>query len=364
MNGDVLYNIRMHTMLGTSHSWAVVMRNLARSLSCFDNNIFMKTTNGMSNVDPHLYKFFNKHEKNINLDMCYTLPRNFNRRFLNSSKIRAAIYNYETDIMPKEWLHNSKYVDYIFPSSNFSRDIFLKNGWPEEKCIVVPHGVNLSDFDNKAAFKFSTKKSFKFLNVSIPHYRKNIDLLVNSYYDAFSDEDDVCLILKTKIKKPKFSFECNVNKMILDCQKRFAGKRLPQIEVLTKNVDSMVPIYNSIDALVSATSSECFGLPMLEAIAAGKIVIAPNSTGHTDFLNNKNSILYGSKLIAAPRAYQYWRPSNDAKTYMPNGNELSQSMIDLYNNYDSYVNKFSNSMTETSALYTWDLAAKKIMGLI
>jgi hypothetical protein len=49
---------------------------------------------------------------------------------------------------------------------------------------------------------------------------------------------------------------------------------------------------------------------------------------------------------------------------MPNSDELSQSMIDAYNNYDYYVNKFSNSMLETSSAYTWDIAAKKIVDLI
>ena len=126
----------------------------------------------------------------------------------------------------------------------------------------------------------------------------------------------------------------------------------------------MVPVYNSVDALVSATSSECYGLPMLAADAAGKVVIAPHSTGHTDFLNNENSILYGSKLVSAPRSYQYWRPSSGAQTYMPSGDELSQAMINVYSNYNHYVNKFSNSMLQTSTSYTWDAAAKKIMDLI
>ncbi len=359
-----MYNVRINTMLGTNHSWAVVMRNIAKSMAKLDCNLFMKTTNGMSNIDPDLYKFFHKSPKNIDLDICYTLPRNFGRRFLKDSRLKASIYNYETDIMPSDWLANSKYLDYVLPSSNFSKNIFLENGWPEEKCVVIPHGINLEDFEDKREFKFSTKKSFKFLNVSIPHYRKNIDLLITSYYDAFSDDDDVCLILKTKVKKPRFSFECDVNRMILDCQKRFYGKKLPQLEVVTKNVESMVPIYNSSNALVSATSSEGFGLPMLEAIAAKKIVIAPNSTGHTDFLNNKNSILYKSSKISAPKSYQYWRSSPDAKTYMPCKDELSQSMIDAYRDYNGYINKFEKGMRETVENYTWDCAVKKIMGLV
>jgi len=361
---NILYNVRMHTMLGTNHSWAVVMRNIAKSLISLDNNICMKTTNGMSNIDSLLYDYFNKSNKNIDLDICYTLPRNFNRRFLKNSRLKAAIYNYETDVMPKEWAENSKYIDYAFPSSSFSKDIFLKNGWPEEKCVVIPHGINLCDFENKDAFSPSTNKSFKFLNVSIPHHRKNIDLLIDSYYDAFTDDDDVCLMIKTKLKKPKFSFESDVKKIIINAQKKFFGKNLPQIEILTKSFESMTPVYNCSNALVSASSSECFGLPMLEAISAGKIVIAPNATGHLDFLNKNNSILYESDPIAAPISYQYWRPSKGALTYMPRGDELSQSMIDVYKNYDKYLHKFKDNMTKTSEDFTWESAVKKILELL
>ena len=67
---------------------------------------------------------------------------------------------------------------------------------------------------------------------------------------------------------------------------------LPIIEIVTKRYESIVPLYNSCDVLVSATSSEGFGLPLLEGLAAGMLVIAPRFSGQLDFLSDKNSILY------------------------------------------------------------------------
>ena len=87
----------------------------------------------------------------------------------DSSKLKVAIYNYETDIMPDEWSHNHRYIDYILPSSSFSKGILIKNGWPKDKCIMVPHGVDFELFKQKEKFKLNTSKKFKFLNVSIPH---------------------------------------------------------------------------------------------------------------------------------------------------------------------------------------------------
>ena len=354
----------MNTMLGDNHSWSVVMRELAKGFSGLNNNIYLKSTNGLESVDKSLLKHVNKVNSEYDLDICYTLPRNFRARFNNNSEVKAAIYNYESSGMPKEWTSCHKHIDFLFPSSNFSKDIFVANGWPEEKCIVIPHGINLEYFKEKRPCAFSTNKKFKFLNVSIPHYRKNIDLVVDAYYRAFTEDDDVCLLLKTSMRRPKLAFECDVKKLIMEVQNKYKNKKLPQIEVVTKNFNSMVPLYNGVDCLVSASSSEGFGLPLLEAIAADKIVIAPRATGQIDFLNDKNSLLVDAKIVKAARRYQYWRPSPNAVTYMPNVEQLSEKMFDVYNNYSNFYNELSPGMNSVVRKFTWENACNKILSLL
>jgi glycosyltransferase involved in cell wall biosynthesis len=354
----------MDTMLGGNHSWSVVMRSLAKGFLSLNNSVYLKSTNGLSDVDKSLLKFINKTNNSYDLDICYTLPRNFKARFNSKSNMKAAIYNYESSGMPKEWTACHKHIDFLFPSSNFSKDIFIANGWPEEKCIVIPHGVDLDSFKEKRPCVFATKKKFKFLNVSIPHYRKNIDLVIDAYYNAFTEDDDVCLLLKTSMKRPKLAFECDVKNLIMSVQSKYRNKNLPQIEVVTKNFDSMIPLYNGVDCLVSASSSEGFGLPLLEAIAADKIVIAPHATGQIDFLNDKNSLLIDTRVVKADRRYQYWRPSPNATTYMPNVQQLSEKMLDAYNNYNDLYNKLSNGMRDTVNKFTWENACKEILKLL
>ena len=75
----------------------------------------------------------------------------------------------------------------------------------------------------------------------------------------------------------------------------------------------MFGLYNSCDALISATSSEGFGLPMLEAMASNLLVLAPIQTGQSDFLNSENCIDISGKYIDAPKEYQYWRESYGSK---------------------------------------------------
>lgn len=359
-------HIRSETMLGTSHSWSVTMRNLLAQFHKMGHKLYLKSTNGNELIEPFLKQFLNKEVDVPDIDLCYTLPRNFSSRFKPSSKVKMAIYNYETSIMPKMWLKSIDSVDYVLPSSNFSKQIFVNAGWPAEKCIVVPHGINLNEYsDTETKIKVSTKKSFKFLNVSIPHYRKNIDIVLDAYYSSFTEDDDVCLILKTKLEPPNKSnkFEVNVKNVIISMQKKHLayGRKLPQVEILQNSVKNMVHLYNVCDCLVSASSAEGFGLPLLEALAANKLVIASNCTGQIDFLNKNNSLLVDVKKIPADSRYQYWIATPGATTYLPDVDSLSKSMISAYTNHLELKKKFEAERLNTIKKYTWENAAKQIL---
>lgn len=356
-------NIRSETMLGTSHSWAITMRGLLSAFKNNGHNLYLKSINGRELLPKFLSEDIDKWHPAPDLDIAYTLPINFNTRFDKRSKIKAAIYNYESSILPKEWLSETKNIDFIFPSSNWTRENFISNGWDYKKCITIPHGIDPSIFENKNYFLLKNNKKFKFLNISIPHYRKNINLILEAYYSAFKETDDVCLVIKTSLNKPKHKFECNFLEQLTNAQKKF-GKNLPTVEVVVDTLEDITPLYNSCDAVVSASSSEGFGLPLLEGLLLNKIVISPRCTGQLDFLNNKNSLLVDVKQVEADERYQYWRVNKGAKVYMPSVEHLSQQMLNAYKNY----NKLSQNLFLDNQIlrekYTWNNAAKQIENLI
>ncbi len=355
--------IRSYSMLGTHHSWAVTMRFLLAEFIKAGHDIYLKSANGKSLIPQEWYQYLDRTCEQADLDIGYSLPRNFKERFRNNSKLKLAIYNYETSVLPPEWIKLIDLVDYVLPSSNFSKQVFIESGWSEEKCIVVPHGIVLDDFKNQDKFQFNNKKPFRFLNISIPHYRKNIDILVDAYYSAFAGNNDVCLVLKTSLEKPKrgFRFEADVAKQIVEVQKKHQGRALPMIEIIQERYPSMVPIYNSCQALVSASSSEGFGLPLLEGLAANLVVIAPRCTGQLDFLNDQNSLLVDVKKIKADARYQYWKASPEAETYQPVLEDLSAKMLQSYQDYNNLKRQFSSKAEETVKTFTWENAAKKIL---
>ncbi len=343
--------IRSQAMLGTAHSWAVTVRSLLIELSRLGHRLDLHSINGYKLFPEELEPFVENNYTAHDIDLTYTLPRNFNQRFLSTSPARMAIYNYETSHLPKIWMDAHVHLDYILPSSNFSKEVFVNAGWPERKCIVVPHGVNLDDFKDKSTVtNIKSNKKFRFLNVSIPHYRKNISILVDAYYSEFSFDEDVVLILKTSLKKPKYKFECDIMKEIIGVQnmRKHKNKKLPQVEVIQHRYDSMVPLYNSCDCLVSASS-------------ANMVVVAPGCTGQLDFLNENNSLVVDAKKIDAGLKYQYWQSTKGAKTFLPNVESLSEKMRLAFQKKNELLDSFSHEMISTTSKFTWRSAAEMIL---
>ena len=328
-------SIRSHSWYNGSSmlSWVYVMESLMLVFEKMGHDIFVVSTNGLDksrlkdqamNSILGLQKF-GAGKKAINIGICYTIPPNLDKRFLPNTKNKCCIYNYETDIFPKNWAQHFHRADYYFPSSNFSAEVFVKNGIPKEKVFVIPHGVDTLMFNpNIPPVKLKTKKKFRFVSVTAPHVRKNIPALLNAYCEAFTRDDDVCLVLKIKNWKhsdPVFDQKTNPNgrrqfEIILgdvfrDLHKKF-GKRMPEIELLSGHVKNMSSIYNACDCFVSATGSEGFCLTPLEAAACGVPSILGRYSGHLDFLNDGNSLLCDIKIRKAKAMEQYWEQSDKA----------------------------------------------------
>jgi glycosyltransferase involved in cell wall biosynthesis len=355
--------IRTNTMLGAKHSWALSVLNILKELNNLGHDLYIKSTDGYPNDAPELSKFFDRDIDNPDIDFCYTLPQNWNFRFKEKSKLKASIFNYETSIVPSEWASHLNHLDFVLPSSKFSMDIFINNGWDKDKLRLLPLGFDQSQFNGFSRYNIPSTRKFKFLSVSINHYRKNIDKLVYAYYNTFSDDDDVSLVLKTNLSNQKTKFECNVLEIVKNAQSGFTKKKLPNLILLDDKLSDMSGLYNSCDCFISASSSEGFGLPFLEAMASKKLIIAPRATGQLDFLNDNNCLFLDMNEVAANQNMQYWRAHPDAKTWMPKIDDISEKMLFAYKNKDHLVQKFSLNFDDVLSRYTWNETAKKLVNI-
>ena len=390
---------RIHGMLGTNHSWAFTQQAIARAMARMEGQqVFLKSTNGLEHfpedLKPLLLPGYHSHpsmpelaflgpdgakvaldrqrlpddiadgNRPYDLELAYTILYQIPRRFFQESACKMVIWNFESSIMPPGWQMYHRGVDYILPSSQYSSDIFLQNGVPSSKLAVVPHGVYRDMFHpGIPPFKLHTQKRVKFLHNAIPHHRKLHERVIEAYLDAFTGDDDVCLVLKTKFLQPAKDkpFEIDVRSIL---ERKLRGRaNPPQIEVVTSFVPDIGSLYTACDAVVSMSSCEGFWLPGLEALACGCVIIAPRHGGQLDFLNDGNALLVDTGEMKAPLSMQYWTHAPEAVVGDPDARHCAELMRRVYADPAGEKARIAKAAEETVGKFTWEAAARQIADL-
>ena len=368
--------------LGKNFSWSIVAQNLSREFIKMGHAVDLFSTNGTQyfpedlkpylkgsieegiQVTPQIFQEINnKLDRSYDMQLSYTALRNFGHYFIRGNKNRFGIWNYETTILPSAFAKYYKAVDKVLPSSQFSKKIFTDNGMPEDHQVVVPHGIYLDRFQNAGKYELKTKKKYKILvNIAQPHLRKNVPNVLKAYGEAFTKNDDVCLVLKISKKSPQSEMATiPFNEIYKDFRAEY--KNCAEIEIIDKFIENIESLYNAGDIVFSMSHAECFWMPGLEGFGANKIVVAPRYGGQLDFMNDDNSILIDGKEIRADIRMQYWEPSSYAKVFEPDVHKAAQALKDVVKNYNDYHAKSSPKMQELVIDYTWENAAQQIVRL-
>jgi glycosyltransferase involved in cell wall biosynthesis len=368
--------------LGKNHSWSIVAQNISRELIKLGHQVDLFSTNGdqhfPDDLRPYLKGFMvegtpiteenyieiigSKLDSTYDMQLSYTALRNFCQYFNRGDKNRFGIWNYETTILPKAFAKYYRCVDKVLPSSNFSKKIFTDNGMPEEHQVMIPHGIHLDRFQNLGKYPLKTKKKYKILcNIAQPHLRKNIPGLLKTWGKAFTNKDDVCLVLKISKKSPNPMFDVNFSEIFQNFKSNY--KNYAEIEIIDTFITDIETLYNAVDVVMTMAHAECFWMPGLEAFAANKIVLAPRYGGQLDYMNDENSILIDGKLIRADNRMQYWEPSSYAAVFDPDTTQAAAKLKDVIANYDDYLKKFSPKMQEILPDYSWKKVAERLVAL-
>ena len=368
--------------LAKNHSWSIVAQHLCREFIKLGHRVDMFSTNGIEHFPDDLKPYLkgaitettkmneviyneligSKLDKQYDMQISYTAFPNFNKYFIRGNKNRFGIWNYETSAIPKGFAKYHQYVDKILPSSEFSKKIFTDNGIPDNKQVVVPHGINLERFNNHNKYPLKTKKKYVIgVMIAQLHYRKNIGGILEAYGKAFTNKDNVCLMLKIVKQSAQPGFDISFNDIFNSWKKKYPQHG--EVEVIDKFIVDIETLYNRCDVIFNMSLAECWHLPSIEGLAANKIVVSPRYGGQLDFLNDDNSILIDGKIIRAHKKMQYWEQSPYAKAFEPNTDQAALKLKDVIENYDSYLEKLLPNMKKIVNKYSWENAAKQILEL-
>jgi glycosyltransferase involved in cell wall biosynthesis len=361
-----------------NHSWAVCAQNICRALIKKGHNVDMFSTNGIeyfpNDLKPNLigYTEENKNQifgkelsKEYDCQITYTAMKNFPLYLSNGNKNRFGIWCYEwigKNVLPTGFAKNYKSCDYLCAPSNFAKQVFLQSNIPEEKIKVIPHGIDRILYGQNTTIDLHINKRFKILsNVAQNHIRKNIPGLLDAYGKAFTNKDNICLILKAKEKPIVNVFDISLT----DCIKQFNIKypNHAELKLFTDFIPDLSSLYRSVDA--TFTMSHCEGYYMVgtESIASGKLAIAPNYGAQLDFLNSSNALLIDGKEARAVPESMYWDRKNNAMWFVPSIDDAVNKLRYAYDNYEKLNIEVEKQREFILNKYSWDNVASQFLDL-
>ena len=250
-------------------------------------------------------------------------------------------------------------ADEVWTPSNFSRNAFISSGIESDKIQVMPNGINpqlFKPFGNKYPLK--TKKKFKFLFVGGTIYRKGIDILIRAYTKTFTNNDEVCLVIKDMLGSTLYKGLTIEDKIKLLQNDPTA----PEIEYLNNEMseNEIASLYRACDMFVSTYRGEGFSLPTLEAMASGLPVIVTRGGSTDDFTTEENAWYINSEPILVNTA-DIKIESNDMCLLEPNFDEVVETL--QYVVRHSTIN-FSQGLIGSylaRKYWTWQKATLKIL---
>eukprot|EP01060_Flectonema_neradi_P008842 TRINITY_DN16326_c0_g1_i1.p1 TRINITY_DN16326_c0_g1~~TRINITY_DN16326_c0_g1_i1.p1 ORF type:complete len:729 (+),score=106.89 TRINITY_DN16326_c0_g1_i1:76-2262(+) len=209
----------------------------------------------------------------------------------------------EVDAIPSSWVDvlsaESPIIDEVWVPSSFMKQVII-NQTPKLKVpiYVVPECIDVSLFDPAATKKLTLPVGDKFVFLANFKWelRKGWQTLLNGYFEEFTAEDNVVLVLKVYLYLDR---DPRNEKRIRHKIDEFAKKNghdpshLPEIIIVPEEIgmSKMPGVYKAANCFLMPTKGEGWGLPIHEAMSMGLPVIATNWSGITEFATNSTSLL-------------------------------------------------------------------------
>jgi len=271
---------------------------------------------------------------------------------------------FETDSLMPDWVDGCNRMDQIFVPSQFNRLSFTKSG-VTVPVNVVPLGVDTAFFSpNNHAFS-SFPQTFNFLSVAQFIPRKGNDLIISAFLEVFGNNPDVSLLLRWPYD-PESSFgPVNFIKNIRNNLGIFGGNiyLIPDIEEKQLN-----RLYNSAHVLLAPFRGEGWGMPITEALACERPVIATNWGGLTEYLSSDESLLLDYQLRPIDLTHNdFWLKKAAEDNHLwaePNYEQLKQSLREIYDYYPMYKLKAKKVRKKLVESFQWKHSAEKLLSYL
>tara|TARA_Y100000034_G_scaffold115386_1_gene152478 strand:+ start:205 stop:1464 length:1260 start_codon:yes stop_codon:yes gene_type:complete len=224
-----------------------------------------------------------------------TIPNEWDRVSPTNIGITAGI---ETTKAAPIWLEKGNAMDRIITVSQHSKQTYESASYEgQSRMTQEPMLLELSTPIDVVHYPVRTREvehinlelttDFNFVAVQLLAPRKNTNQLIKAFVEEFRDNEDVGLILKAGIMKncilDRRSSVSQLTSFLASLGEHKCKVYLLHGFMSDKELNALYT-HPKVKAYITTTHGEGFGLPLFEAAGNGLPVIAPDWSGHIDFL--------------------------------------------------------------------------------
>jgi glycosyltransferase involved in cell wall biosynthesis len=215
---------------------------------------------------------------------------------------RIAYWTIDGGPLHPKWREWATAADSIVTCTEFGKQVLVEGGFSGE-VSVIPLGVSPETFfpmpkSSLDRVPDSIKSRFVVGYVGRNQPRKQIPILVRAFADFARDKPDAFLFLHTSAE--------DVGWDVVDLLSRHglagrAGITTGAHPIYGVHDDALCQIYNAFDVMALPSTSEGFGLPILEAMACGVPVIATDYSAPPELLEGRGKLIRIKEKIVVGR---------------------------------------------------------------
>lgn len=318
---------------------------------------------GVPTVREGITDFEHKYVKTprYNFNIIHIMPDEaFPVMLMNHPNILKGRYNigfwmFELEEVPPNWIENFKYINEIWTPSTYATAAFKKYA-PDIPVLTMPYGISPEVDENLTRADFDLpENSFLILcmfDSGSTIERKNPLDAIRAFSKAFTDKDDVTLVIKiSNSKKEDIEHIEEILKNHKNCIfiNRFFSTR------------EMNRFISLCDVLLSLHRSEGFGLPVAEAMCLGTVVVSTDYSATTDFVASDRGCPIPYQLVDVAECgirHHLYTPGNHWA--QPDIDAAASALQKLYNDREYYCELKKNAIEFMEKEYSLDTSATQI----
>lgn len=270
---------------------------------------------------------------------------------------KSALTFFETNKIKKNEVHHLNYLDKIFVTSDWAKNVLVSSGINDSKIKVVKLGVDKNIFqDSKTENNLTTK----IVCIGKWEIRKGHDLILDIIEKTFKPEDDFKLIMCCS--NPFLDQEEQNHWISFFEKSKFFDKIIVLKDRLRTQAD-VSRLMSGADVGIFPYRAEAWNLELSEMLSMGKNCIATNYSGPTEYAKDAGAILIDPEGMENAYDGKWFDGSAEwaklGKSYTDKFSEALRSIHDkkqkneLKSNIDG-INYFNNN--------TWEKTTDEIIG--